>query len=451
MGAVAEVGSGVREGGYICIVVYWYIGVFQYTSTRIHEYTNTRIHEYTTMSNLLPNLLLFGRVLHGLGLEVSPGRMVDVLAALAEVNIVRKPDFYYTLRSFLVKRKEHLPLFDAAFEQFWRKPRGEWGEVSLADLLQFRPPPPAANVPLVVPPLPDLPTADPPTDDEEVQEVIEVTQTFSTRELLRHKDFGELSAEELTNIKQLIAQLVWQLGQRRTRRQKIGHGRNLALRRSLRRNLRYGGEMLEWNYKEPKIKPRPLVILADVSGSMERYTRLLVHFFYSLTQGLAQPVEVFLFSTRLTRITRQLAHKNVDQALDEVGTAVHDWAGGTRIGEAIKSFNFDWSRRVLRGGAIVLLISDGWDRGDPAVLGKEIDRLHKLCHRLVWLNPLLGSQEYEPLTRGIVAALPHIDDFLPVHNLASLEELAGHLRQLDGRRQGHGRSALSLRGAAFSR
>ncbi|MDA0243564.1 MAG: VWA domain-containing protein [Chloroflexi bacterium] len=403
------------------------------------------------MSNLLPNLLLFGRVLHGLGLEVSPGRMVDVLAALAEVNIVRKPDFYYTLRSFLVKRKEHLPLFDAAFEQFWRKPRGEWGEVSLADLLQFRPPPPAANVPLVVPPLPDLPTAAPPTDDEEVQEVIEVTQTFSTRELLRHKDFGELSAEELTNIKQLIAQLVWQLGQRRTRRQKIGHGRNLALRRSLRRNLRYGGEMLEWSYKEPKIKPRPLVILADVSGSMERYTRLLVHFFYSLTQGLAQPVEVFLFSTRLTRITRQLAHKNVDQALDEVGTAVHDWAGGTRIGEAIKSFNFDWSRRVLRGGAIVLLISDGWDRGDPAVLGKEIDRLHKLCHRLVWLNPLLGSQEYEPLTRGIVAALPHIDDFLPVHNLASLEELADHLRQLDGRRQGHGRSVLSLRGAAFSR
>jgi uncharacterized protein len=300
------------------------------------------------------------------------------------------------------------------------------------------------------PALEPSPPAPPPDEDEEVQEVIEVTQTFSQREVLRHKDFGELSAAELADMKRMMAQLVWQLGQRRTRRWQGGNGRALDMRRSLRRNLRYGGELLEWAHKTAKIKPRPLVILADVSGSMERYSRLLVHFFYGLAQGLAQPVEVFLFSTRLTRITRQLAHKDVDRALDEVGTAVHDWAGGTRIGEALKTFNYDWSRRVLRGGALVLLISDGWDRGEPALLGNELARLHKLCHRLIWLNPLLGSAEYEPLTRGMVAALPHLDDFLPVHNLASLEQLAGYLQRLDDKRRS-GRAPLPLQGAAFSR
>ena len=407
------------------------------------------------MPTLLPNLLLFGRVLHGLGLEVNPGRMVDVLAALQEINITRKADFYYTLRSFLVKRKEHLPLFEAAFDQFWRKPQGD-ESFSLADLLQFRPsPPPAPDVPLVVPPaLEPSPTAPPPTaeDEPDLQQVIEVTQTFSQRERLRHQDFGELSAAELTELKQMMSELVWQLGQRRTRRwvRSHGRGRQLDLRRTLRHNLRYGGELLHWARQEPKIKPRPLIILADVSGSMERYTRLFIHFFYGLAQGLSQPVEVFLFSTRLTRITRQLGHKEVDKALDEVGTAVHDWAGGTRIGDALKTFNFDWSRRVLRGGAIVLFISDGWDRGEPALLGQELGRLHKLCHRLIWLNPLLGSAEYEPLTRGMMAALPHLDDFLPVHNLVSLEQLAQHLRRLDTSRP-LGRGPLPLQGAAFSR
>jgi hypothetical protein len=163
---------------------------------------------------------------------------------------------------------------------------------------------------------------------------------------------------------------------------------------------------------------------------MERYTRLLLHFIYGLTMGLHQPVESFVFSTQLTRITRQIKHKNVDQALREVGHTVRDWAGGTRIGEAVKRFNFEWGRRVLGHGTVVLIISDGWDRGDPLLLGVEMARLHRSCHRLIWLNPLLGSPEYEPLTRGIQAARPHIDDFLPVHNLASLEDLARRLAQL---------------------
>jgi uncharacterized protein with von Willebrand factor type A (vWA) domain len=184
--------------------------------------------------------------------------------------------------------------------------------------------------------------------------------------------------------------------------------------------------------RTPKRKPRPLVVIADISGSMERYTRLLLHFIYGLVQSPGRRVEAFVFSTRLTRITRQLEYKDVDEALSEVSDAVHDWAGGTRTGESLKDFNYHWGRRVLGRGAVVLIISDGWDRGRPELLTKEMDRLHRSCHRLVWLNPLLGSPVYEPLTQGIRAALPHVDDFLPVHNLASLEQLGKLLGEAAG-------------------
>ena len=182
---------------------------------------------------------------------------------------------------------------------------------------------------------------------------------------------------------------------------------------------------------------------------MERYTRLLLHFLYSLAEGLDQKVEVFVFSTRLTRITRQLRGRDVDKALKEVSHAVPDWAGGTRIGDAVKAINFRWGRRVLGKGAVVVLISDGWDRGDPALLDAEMGRLQRSCHRLIWLNPLLGSARYEPLTRGMQAALPHIDDFLPVHNLASLGDLATHLAQLTAEKRPFRRQTLQLSGAAF--
>lgn len=400
---------------------------------------------------LLHNLILFGRVLRGLGLEVNPGRMIDVVGAFDHVQIIRKSDFYYTLRSFLVKKKDDLPLFDEAFNLFWKKPHDGSIDLNLQDLLSFHDENQEEQQTLIAPPPLEPVQGEPdeaPDDEDEPQEIIELTQTYSAREVLREKDFGDLTQGELGSIKRLISQLVWQLGQRKTRRQRIGRGRVLDIRRSLRRNLRYGGELLEWNYKEPKIKPRPLVIIADISGSMERYSRLLVHFLYSLRQGLEQRVEVFVFSTRLTRITRELTNKDVDQAIDEVAQNVHDWSGGTRIGDSLKTFNFEWARRVLRGGAIVMLISDGWDRGDPALLSQEIQRLQKLCHRLVWLNPLLGSEEYEPLTRGMQACLPHIDDFLPVHNLASLEDLAEHLRRLDDERPSR-RHPLPLKGAAF--
>lgn len=399
---------------------------------------------------LLHNLVLFGRLLRALGMDVNPGRMIDLVEALGYVEIGRKADFYFTARSLLVHHKDDLELFDLAFERFWKRPF-EDGE--LIDLFNQFPQPETPDTLVTLPPLlqEPPPEGDEADDDEEgeTQEIIEVTRTYSDQEILGRKDFAELTADEMRAIKQLMGEMVWELGLRRTRRQRPGHGKWLDLRRSLRKNLRYGGEIMEWPRREPKFKPRPLILVADISGSMERYTRLLLHFLYSLAEGLDQKVEVFVFSTRLTRITRQLRGRDVDKALKEVSHAVPDWAGGTRIGDAVKAFNFRWGRRVLGKGAVVVLISDGWDRGDPALLDAEMGRLQRSCHRLIWLNPLLGSARYEPLTRGMQAALPHIDDFLPVHNLASLGDLATHLAQLTAEKRPFRRQTLQLSGAAF--
>ncbi len=382
--------------------------------------------------HFLHNLLLFGRVLRGVGLDVNPGRMVDLVQALDHINLGRRADFYFAARSLLVHRHEDLALFDEAFTQFWRPPTTGW----LAGM-------PTANIrrrsnklQVVAPPLEPRDQPAPETKgDEDAPPVLEAMRAYSAQEALRRKDFSELSAEEYAAIKALIGGLQWRLGDRQTRRQRPGGDARLDLRRTLRHNLKYGGQVLEWSYRRPKFKPRPLVLLADISGSMERYTRLLLHFIYSLSVGLSQPVEAFVFGTRLTRITRPLQHKDVEQALREVSLSVRDWSGGTRIGEALKDFNFEWGRRVLGRGAVALIISDGWDRGEPDLLRREMARLQRTCYRLIWLNPLLGSPTYEPLTRGIQAALPYIDDFLPVHNLASLEDLAEHLAEVDQRRR----------------
>ncbi len=382
--------------------------------------------------NLVYNLILFGRLLRGLGLDANTRQMIDMLHALAYIDLSRKSDFYHAARSLFVRRREEIPLFDEAFEIFWREPLE--GKTSLASRVmgerrrfhkpQFTPPPLGRPV--------DPPPGNGSDDSSSTDEppIVQATLTYSDREVLRHKDFSQLSGEEIEAIKRMISQLVWQLGYRRTRRLRAGRGAQLDLRRTVRQNLQYGGDLLVWAQRHPKYKPRPLVILADISGSMERYTRLMLHFIYSLSEGLQQRVEAFVFSTRLTRISRQLRGQDVDQALSQVSRLVPDWSGGTRIGEALKTFNYNWSRRVLGQGAVVLLISDGWDRGDVGLLRREIIRLQRSCHRLIWLNPLLGSEQYQPLTRGMQTALPYIDDFLPVHNLASLEDLAQHLQSI---------------------
>jgi uncharacterized protein len=376
-------------------------------------------------ANLLHNLVLFGRLLRVAGIDVNPGGMMELAQALAHIDIGRKADFYYAARSLLVHRQQDLSLFDRAFELFWQPPAELWQELQdSADALSQQPPAGRAPLPAGRDTARQSPTADDPSLNE-------IGQTFSQREILRQKEFANLTAEEVAAVKRLMAAITWNLYPRRSRRQQHGRGRAIDWRHTLRRNWRYGGEMLVLARRRRKLKPRPLVILADVSGSMEQYSRLLLHFIYSLAGGLAQPVEAFVFSTRLTRVTRQLQERNIDQALAKVGRTVPDWAGGTRIGEAIKQFNFDWGRRVLGHSAVVLIISDGWDRGDPELLGREMARLQRSSYRLIWLNPLLGSPEYRPLTRGMRAALPYVDDFRPVHNLASLEDLAEHLLSLE--------------------
>jgi uncharacterized protein with von Willebrand factor type A (vWA) domain len=359
--------------------------------------------------------------------------MIALLQALRHVNISRKEDFYYALLGLLVRKREEIQLFDQAFAIFWGKrtgsrlalniPRKGGSETRKRSTLSAHKSLDAKSVPL------DKASADR-GDDAELESI----RTYSPHELLRHKDFADMSTDEVLAVKQQMANLVWRLGYRRTRRRRAGFGPSIDFRRSLRSSLRYGGEMIVWSRRKPKLKPRPLVIIADTSGSMEQFTRMLLHFAYFLTRGLDQTVEVFVFSTRLTRITRQLRSRSIGGAMEEVSIDVSDWSGGTRIGEAVKSFNYDWARRTLTRGAVVMLISDGWDRGDPELLKKEIARLQRSCYRLIWLNPLLGAPQYEPLTRGMRTALPYIDDFMPVHSLATLEDLANHLSQLDERR-----------------
>ena len=355
---------------------------------------------------------------------------MDLVSALEHIEIGQKSDFFYAARTLLVHDREDLPLFDEAFELFWRKPSESWG-VEWQGLTRRR----KRSRPVVTPP--PLKEEPPQNDDStsssgQEMSIIEVTRTYSDRELLRQKNFAEMSVEESEAVKQMMSHLLWNVSERKTRRHRIGKQHHLIdMRRTLRQSLRSEGEIFTWSYSEPKSRPRPLIVIADISGSMERYTRLLLHFIYGMKAALRQPVEAFVFSTRLTRITRPLQIRDLDLALKNVGLLVHDWAGGTRIGESLKTFNFEWARRVLGHGAVVLIISDGWDRGDVDLLKREMARLKRNCFSLIWLNPLLGAPDYEPLTRGIQAALPNIDHFLPVHNLASLEDLAVRLSDLD--------------------
>jgi uncharacterized protein with von Willebrand factor type A (vWA) domain len=254
---------------------------------------------------------------------------------------------------------------------------------------------------------------------------------WSPHGVSRTKDFGEFTPAELERARLLLQTLPWHLSLRRTRRWQRASGGAVDLRPVLRRNLMRGGELLELPRRRRRETARPIVLIADVSGSMERYSRVMLHFVYGLSHSGTR-VETFMFATRLTRVTRQLTERG-REAVSRLARDVDDWGGGTRIGAALRTFNTRWARRVMRNGPVVLIVSDGWDRGEPALLKQELARVRRSCYRLIWLNPLLGSASYEPLTRGMLAALDHVDDFLPAHNLASLEQLADRLRDLPGR------------------
>ncbi len=376
-------------------------------------------------AHLLRNLVQFGRLLRRLGLGTTTDEIRTLTAALEEIAITERRDFKHAAAAVLVHRREHLPLFEEAFELFWTadalRPRHTLDFGRQLERIQRREPRLAALA---------EETRDTGGLDEIGATVIERRYTFSSRELLRRKDFGELTPEEEETIRRLMRRAVLELAPRRTRRKvSATDGPFLDLRGSLRRSLGYGGEPLELAWRRRKEKRRPLVVLCDVSGSMELYSRLFLEFIYTL-KSATDRLEAFVFGTRLTRITRQLETRRVEQALTDATAAIVDWGGGTRIGESLREFNYQWARRVLGQGSVVVVISDGWDRGDVAMLEGEMARLARHCDRLIWLNPLLGSPGYEPLTRGIRAVLPWADDFLPLYNLESLEQLAALLARL---------------------
>ncbi|MEI2610804.1 MAG: VWA domain-containing protein [Candidatus Promineifilaceae bacterium] len=369
----------------------------------------------------LSNLLLFPRILRRAGLPVSPEQSMELAQALTWVDVGDREQVYHTARAMLVRRQEHLALFTVLFNRFWLAAKGEvWSRP------QTMPRAPRHKTSADLPPLMTL-MAQKAGQQDKPQDVADRSGTYSPSELIQNKAFSEMTEEELANVKKLIQEMRWQVAQRLTRRRVPDrHGQHLHLRQVLRTATQYNGVPLRLAWQSRKQKPRPLILIADISGSMEKYARLLLQFFYSVSHSFKE-VECFLFGTRLTRITQELRLKNIDLALEEASHHVVDWAGGTRIGASLAAFNRRWGRRMLRRGAIVLIVSDGWERGDTAQLRREMRYLQHRCHRLIWLNPLLGQKTYKPLVEGIAAALPYIDDFLPIHNLQSLNDLSRHL------------------------
>ncbi|MGH7904167.1 MAG: vWA domain-containing protein [Candidatus Dormibacteraceae bacterium] len=366
----------------------------------------------------------FARLLRDAGVDAGPDRVVTAVRAAAEVGPLDAAVFRAALRAALVGRRDDLPLFEAAFDLYWA-PRAADGRAGASTRRR--------GLPLAPERAREwserlgLPAPGPGVDRREAA----TSAGYSAREALRRKDFSELSHAEAEQVRALMRDSAWRVAERRTRRLAPAPAGAVDLRRTARRGIRSGGELVTLLHRRPRLRRRPLVMLCDVSGSMESYSRFVLLFAHAI--GRREDLETFVFATRLTRITRLIRRRDLDAALEAVGGAVQDFSGGTRIGQAIHEFNRLWSRRVLGHGAVVILVSDGWDRGDPALLSAELARLHRSCHRLVWLNPLLGSNGYQPLTRGMTAALPHCDDFIAAHSLGALDDLGRLLRDL-GRR-----------------
>ncbi|WP_298725383.1 VWA domain-containing protein [uncultured Ferrovibrio sp.] len=374
------------------------------------------------------NIVHFVRLLRAAGLRLGPGKALDAVRAVEAAGIRRRDDLYWTLFAVLVNRRDQRELFDQAFHIFWRDPKIMERMMSL--LLPeaestAEPQKNSVSQRLRQALLPNRGDSQPSGEQKEVE--IDATLTFSADELLQKKDFAEMTAEELDLAKAALARMDWPFRPNRTRRMKPDvRGHRVDLRASLQASLRTGGAIIPLKRKSPGERPPPLVVLCDISGSMSQYSRMFLHFMHALTNDRAR-VHSFLFGTRLTNVTRLLRQRDVDKALASVSEHVPDWSGGTRIGATLAEFNRLWSRRVLAQGAVVLLVTDGLDREGGEGLGREMERLHKSSRRLIWLNPLLRWEGFEPKAAGIRAILPHVDDFRPVHNLNSIADLAAAL------------------------
>ena len=380
--------------------------------------------------HLAENVMHFARLLRTAGLGVGSDRVHTALAALQVAGLASKQDFHAVLSACLIDRIEHRELFDQAFVLFWRDPdlmgrmrALHFPKVTLKDGAS---PPPPENRRLGDTLFPHQPKRAP---DQPENEQIEIHTglTWNDRELLRQADFDTMTADEWRAAQRLLAQLRGLFEPLPTRRCAPANRPGVAdWRGTLALMARHGGELQTLRWRAPRPRPAPLVVLADISGSMSRYSRMLLHFAHGLglAEGQAQAkVESFVFGTRLTRTTRLLKSRDPDMAVGQVVRAVADWSGGTRITTSLHDFNQRWARRVLSSRATVLLISDGLEHGDTRALGFEMERLHKSCRRLIWLNPLLRFDKFEPRAGGIKAMLPHVDQFLPAHNLQSLADL----------------------------
>jgi uncharacterized protein with von Willebrand factor type A (vWA) domain len=397
---------------------------------------------------IVRKLVTFGRILREGGLEVGPGRLQDGLLALDSVRLDNRDEVYWALRCAIVSRRDDLEAFDAAFATFWeRAPRAA---------VTHRPPLMQLDVPAQDRGDPRhvdahrVEAGDGDGDGDGEDEELPIAAVYSADELLRERDFARFGPDELRRARALVERIAIASPRRRSLRNQASHdGRKLDLRRTLHQAMRTGGHPIERAWRTPKTVPRRLIFLVDVSGSMEPYARAMTMFLQAAVRS-GRHVEAFTFGTRLTRLTPYLVGRDPDRALERAARAVPDWAGGTRIGENLKAFNDVWGRRALTRGSVVVIASDGWERGDPQLLGGEMARLQRAAHTVVWVNPLAGGEGYRPLVAGMAAALPYVDLFLPGHNLKALEALADALDAIPARRHAASIRSVTLahRGAA---
>ncbi|WP_437344157.1 vWA domain-containing protein [Mesorhizobium marinum] len=378
---------------------------------------------------LADNIVYFARTLRKAGMRVGPASVKDAIEAVLVAGIGSRDDFYWTLHAVLVTRHEDHATFDEAFRLFWRsrelieKMLAMFSPVAIDNREKQKPRPAEGRVADAM--FEGHAKQQPERDEPEIE--IDARLTVSGNELLRGKDFAQMTVAELAEAKRAIAELRLPFDMVRTRRFRPDpSGRRIDPRAMMRLASRTGGQLILPRFRSPREVHPPLVILADISGSMSQYTRIFLHFLHALTEKRRR-VHAFVFGTRLTNLTRQMRHRDPDDALAESASAVRDWSGGTRIGDTLGEFNRLWSRRVLGQGAIVLLITDGLERDDPSGLASEMERLHKSCRRLIWLNPLLRFDGFEARARGVRAMLPHVDEFRQVHNLNALADLCASL------------------------
>lgn len=373
---------------------------------------------------LAANLRSFGSLLRRTGLPVGPNETLAAMEALTQVPLDSRRQVHAALRAVMVRRREHFEIFDQAFLLYWRNPEGARNAAAMAmlDGVKERAKPPPGSRRLSEARSPQQPPQNKPRPPEELPPT-DVALKVSERERLQSMDFEAMSVEDIASAKDAIRRLVLPLDARPTRRFRSDpQGPATDLRATIRASLRHGGEILSLERRRRVERPPPLVALCDISGSMARYAQILLHFLHAVTNDRAR-VHSFLFGTRLTNVTRQLRHRDPEVAFEMVSHIVPDWSGGTRIGESLALFNRQWSRRVLGQGAVVLLITDGLDREGARGLAEATARLRRSCRRLIWLNPLLRFEGFQPRSEGIRAMLPHVDEFRTVHNLNSLREL----------------------------